>query len=330
MNITLGWAGGWLWVGLIGWSTALGQIVQSDPPSVSFRQLAVRYPGSQTIYGAAFSPSDNLIAAATWQAVFLYDPVTYQERGRLVTNRWNFAVEFSPDGRFLASGDGPSGQNEAPMVRLWEVQTGRLVTQMSGHTDSIGSLAFSPDGQVLASGSRDGSVRLWEVPSGRPIATLAYPGMALESVAFSPQGILATAGGPGPILLWRTPWDQPQTSLAGHSAAIRVLRFSPNGQHLVSGSDDRTFVVWDLDQRQPTARLTGYSAPAWQALFLPDSRTLVTASLDGSLRVWDRLTLVSRPSLLAGSSPLYALASNTSGTRLVVGGEAGRLVFFAR
>jgi WD40 repeat protein len=117
------------------------------------------------------------------------------------------SVAFSPDGRLLASGS--CGQRDSRdfciqgEIKLWDVASGREVRSLTGHTNWVYSVAFSPDGRLLASGSADETIKLWEVASGSEVRTLSGHTNTVYSVAFSPDGrLLASGSGDATIKLW--------------------------------------------------------------------------------------------------------------------------------
>jgi hypothetical protein len=139
-----------------------------------------------------------------------------------------------------------------------------LTTFLHGHTKEVWSVAFSPDGQTLASGSADNTIILWDVEARQPLgSSLTGHKAPVLSVAFSPDGQkLASSSADNAIILWDVATDQPLGQpLSGHTDWVYSVAFSPDGQTLASGSRDNAIILWDVATGQPLGQpLTGQSS----------------------------------------------------------------------
>ncbi len=161
---------------------------------------------------------------------------------------------------------------------------------LEGHTHQINSIAMSPDGTTLASGSRDSTVRLWDTKTFEEIATLRGSDSEIWSLAFSPDGSMLAAGTHrGWIALWDVASRERTGTLAGHTWWTNVVTFSPDGALLISGAytDEDKMKVWDVASGELAGVLKGHTDSIHQLLFSPDGSILASASFDYSIRIWD-------------------------------------------
>ena len=166
--------------------------------------------------------------------------------------------------------------------------TWRCVHTLVGHSNAVTSVAFSPDGATLASGSEDKTIEMWKLETGKRWYTLTGHSDWVTCVAFSPDGrTLASSGRDKTIHIWDLNKGKWWYALTGHSDRVSAVAFSRDGQVLASGSRDKTVQLWNLNKGRRMSALTGHAEGVEAVAFSPGGEFLASASRDKTVRLWD-------------------------------------------
>jgi WD40 repeat protein/serine/threonine protein kinase len=189
---------------------------------------------------------------------------------------------------------------------------------LEGHTHHVTSVAFSPDGQYLASGSADRTVKIWDSATGKELFTLKCPEGPVFSVAFSPDGQrLASDGGDGTVKIWDRATGKELLALKGPRGAGCSVAFSPDGRRLAGGGGDGAATVWDSATGKVLVSVQAGRAGLMCAVaFSPDGRRLASGSRGGTVKIWDSATGKELLALTGPGRPVATVAFSPDGRRL--------------
>ena len=237
-------------------------------------------------------------------------------------------LQFSPDGKTLATGSWarPKDRSRGGRVRLWDVETGAMVSQMIGpesgsyaHPDPVRSVAFSPSGRLVVSGSYDNTARVWNVHDQTLVATLVGhevdgAGRDVYAAAFHPfnSSIVATGGNDGMVRIWDVDEGVEQNiPLQGHRGRIESVAFSPDGKSVISASNDDTVRIWNMaDFAQDGKPLEAHKGDIWSAIYDAEGKKIFTASWDRSIGIWNAETFNLDARLFGHTGPIRTLDHN--------------------
>ena len=186
-----------------------------------------------------------------------------------------------------------------------------------GHAGWVNCVAFSPDGQRVASGSTDQTVKIWDSATGKELLALKGHAHTVSSVAFSPDGKRVASGSDDQtVKIWDSATGKELLALKGHASVVRGVTFSPNGQRLASGSDDQTVKIWDSAAGTELLALKGHAGAVRSVAFSPDGQRLASASLDKTVKIWDTATGKDLFAIKGHADQVNSVAFSPDGQRL--------------
>ncbi len=275
-----------------------------------------------------FPKGDNLLQAQAELAALeeaAQEAQRAEQRKRAETDAWA-AVAVSTQivelKAFLAAW--PDGGHAADArARMKELRGGHRdlsAHTLAAHTRWVHSIAFSPDGELLVSGSGDNTIKLWEISSAREISVHAAHANSVLSVAFSPDGrTLASGSGDKTIKLWEMPSGSQLFTLVGHTNKVYSVAFSPDGRFLASGSWDNSIKVWEVFSGREIRALTGHAQWVRSVAFSPDGRTLAAGSDDKTITLWEVSNGRKLRTLTGHTSWVLSVAFSSDGRTLASG-----------
>lgn len=292
-----------------------------------------------TVGPSRYSPDGQWLVIAMGTKMVLYDATTMEMVRTLRGSHQNpiNSLDFSPAPMGQAMLLISSAINE-PWVQVWNVQNGQPVRKLGGHTGWIRSLAFSPDGKLIATGSTDLTINLWNAHDGTLLRTLKGHTDMVSHVTFSPDSSrLASTARDGSVRLWdvsrgaevrdgsipqpflQMPTDPATGSPFWTTAAV----FSPDGSMLAIGSTDTNVrVLSTSDSSMLHTFDTHRTLIVIRGLeFSPDGTMLASASVDGEVRLWDPRTGAERISFQHQADQTAGISWHPDGTKLVTSSD---------
>jgi WD40 repeat protein len=219
-NVIAKWTGHTGYVNSMCWNQDDGRVVSGSGVDGTARVWDVE--SGKTVLEIKTSPSDYWIGAAIYSAAI-----------------------YSPDASIIATSN--YDENKKEFIKIWNANTGKLVTNLKGHTEKVTCLAWTADGGRLISGSFDYSIRTWDTSTWRQIAVLTEHTSYVVGIAISPNGrILASASWDKTAQLWNLENGQSIGEPLQHESYVNCVSFSTDGKLLATGCSDENAYTWDI------------------------------------------------------------------------------------
>jgi WD40 repeat protein len=194
--------------------------------------------------------------------------------------------------------------------------------KIQGHKGTVNSVAFSPNGQLIVSGSRDKTVRVWDATTGVQRHIMRGHEDWVWSVTFSPNGQLIASGSDDRTArVWDASTGAERHIMHGHESGVLSVAFSRNSQLIVSGSRDKTVRVWDASTGAERHIMHGHKSEVYSVAFSPNGHFIVSGSDDKTVRVWDATTGTERHIVHGHKGVVSSVAFSPDGQSIVSGSQ---------
>jgi WD40 repeat protein len=287
----------------------------------------------------AYIPNTDLLLTGASKEVHLVDFQRSRVVGRLNASPATVTAlavgwhdgEKSPQNLRIGVGSGTAGS--AGEVRIYHNQKNPESSPakhvLAGHGDIIHDVAFSPDGNLLATCSYDRLIKLWDVETGKEIRTLQDHSDAIYGVSFSPDGkLLASGAADRAVKVWDVVSGRRLYTLSDNTDWVYAVAWSPDGKHLAAAGIDRSIRIWqaDADGGKLVQSAFAHEAPVLRLVYAADGKTLYSLSEDRSIKAWDTAKLTEKKVYDKQPEAVLALAVSADHKQIALGRYDGALL----
>ncbi|KAF8483850.1 WD repeat protein [Russula ochroleuca] len=285
-------------------------------------------PNAKVVCSAFHKPSGLLIVGFSSGIFGLWEMPTFTNVHILSISQEKISsVAVNPSGEWLAFGARKLGQ-----LLVWEWQSESYILKQQGHFFDVNALAYSPDGQYIATGGDDGKVKLWNTRSGFCIITFSQHTASVSAVQFASQGqVLFSASLDGTVRAFDLiRYRNFRTFTSPSPVQFSCLAVDPSGEVIAAGSTDSFEVfLWSVQTGKLLDVLAGHEGPVSSLTFSPTTNVLASGSWDKTVRVWDVFSRSHTVEPFQLNADVLSLAFRPDGQEFVVSTLDGQLTFFS-
>ena len=296
--------------------------------ALATREVTVEFPHNGGVRALAFDPAGTKLliygqdaAIRVWE--FANPGLRLQTQAASQAERFphNPAAVFAPDTKSIAVAEGGR-------IRLLDAQTGAETATLEAFDQDIASLAFSPDGKLLAASpgiiGTTTTIKLFSVATAKEVGQLNGHVSWVPGLTFTPDGKrLVSAGADQTVRIWDVGEHRELAALRGHLSEVTCVAVTPDGKTIVSGCKDGTLFGWDAQQTERQKSFQTIPVPVAGIEFLPDSRSLLSVNSDGTVSLWDSKVLEEKERIAALGSDITRVVVSPDGGRLYAGTREG-------
>ena len=279
----------------------------------------------------AYHPDGKLLAAGTYREVFLIDPAKGEVVGRIAgqTNRAT-AIAFTATGDRLAVASGEPGKSGE--IRFYEIKDGVAKLQKeltAAHKDIVYTLAFSPDGKLLASAGYDRSVKLWNASTHQQVKSLDDLSDTVFAVSFHPDGkLLSSASADRAVKVWDIESGKRLYTLSDPTDGVYTVAWSPDRKHLAAAGIDKSIRVWaaNADGGKLVHSVFGHTQPITKLVYNGDGTLLFSLSEGKNVKSWNAATMAEKLVFPPQNETMLSIAIRPDQKQIAIGRFDGKLI----
>jgi WD40 repeat protein len=301
--------------------TPIPQTISAAQSTAHSADQKVANAGTQVaLAGATLTPIPPTLTAAATQLQgrsAIIESQRLAAQANIVLQQSNGKPEVAVLLGIRALRTGYTDQADSTLLQALSRLSGEKV--LTGHSNLVVSVAFSPDGKTILTGSTDETARLWDAVTGQTLFTLTGHSGWVNSVAFSPDGkLVATGSDDKTVRLWDATNGQLLTTLSGFTDGVGSVAFSPDSKTVLTGSNDKTARLWDTTSGKQLQSLP-HSYEVQTVAFAPNGKTFFTSDLD-TVKIWDASTFKLLKTTDKYPSYIVSMAVSPDGKTLLIGG----------